>query len=123
MNNEEFRKEKQKVYDNLINSCIGKRVINTAYYMQNATAYYENDVTVCVSETMHMFYIGREAKTFSATHTNLDLDYQEFVLETAKIDEEKQQALKKVEEELRNRKARVQRIEELNKFAEKFKAT
>ena len=123
MNHNEYKKEQQKIYDSLINACIGKRVVNTEYYGENGTAYYENDVKVSVCDVIHIFYIGIEAKTFHSERITLDQDYQEFVLETAKIEEEKRQALRKVEDELRARKGRVQRIEEMQKFVEKFKAT
>ena len=123
MNHEEYIKEQQKIYDSLINACIGKRVVSTEHYGGNGTAFYDNEVKVSVNDVIHIFYIGSDVYSFSSERVVLDADYQEFVIETAKIEEEKQFALLKVETELKARKGRVQRIEAMKTFVEKFKAT
>jgi hypothetical protein len=122
MTGEEYRQEQQKIYDELVNTCIQNTVKGTDFGGSHATIYYENTY-VTVSEDTHMFTVVRTngGRVFNSEKIKLDPDFHDFVWETAKLDRERKDALAKVEQELRNRKERVISIKRLKSFAEDFK--
>jgi hypothetical protein len=123
MTREEADIEHQKIYEELVNTCIRHHVTSTDYYSGYATVHYGKDISVTVSEGSHCFKLGlgTGGKTFHSNRIKLDQDFHDFVMQTAILDMERQEALLKVENELLARKERVARIVKLKSFLEDFK--